>query len=1099
MVGTSSRRIAATTAFLMALGVASVLPALPAAADTTAQIVGDNPANWTPNVLDGQVNAIAEVGNRIIIGGTFTQVDDGIATYNRTSIAAFNKETGDVDTSFNPTLDGTLEAIIPAADGSSVYISGNFNTVNGTTERKVARINVATGALVGGFDTPLLLNEVRDLRLVGDELIIAGGFTEVGTQPRVALASLDADSGDLTSFVDLDFAGTHNGGITLVNKMEVTPSGDRLLAIGNFTSVEAEARDQIVMVDLSGPKATIADWYTPFFESQCAGVFASFMRDLDIDPTGTYAVISTTGAFRGGIEAGVSCDTISRYEINTTGTSLEATWVNYTGGDTSYAVEIGPGVVYVGGHMRWVSNPYDGDYAGPGAIPREGIVALDIINGMPFSWDPGRTRGVGVFDILLTDDGLWAGSDTDRWNNELRMKLALFPHFGGTTVEDHAVGSLPNHVDALGRIVSPGAPDPGILYRVNAGGPAIASADDGPDWEDDSGSTSSYRNSGSSAATSHSIHFIEASVPSDDFDRVPLGVYETERWDGTSGAEMQWNFPVTAGAPIQVRLYLANKCSCTAEPGQRVFDVTLDGATVIDDLDLSFLHGHETATMYAFDIVSDGSVDIEFLHEVENPLVNAIEIVQTNVGGGGSISSADDVQRRFLDPLLGPGATAVTVGTEAWRWARGGFMVDDTVYTGRVDGSMQMRTRVDGVWGTPTRLELYGSNLMPDMADVSGMFFDPSNNRMYYTLDGEGSLYWRWFTPESSLLGATAFEATGAVATMNPNRVEGMFLADGWIYFADAATGNLLRIAFADGVVSGTTGTVDTSADWRSRALVLSTNQTPTAMATAECTYRDCAFNGAASFDPDGSLVAYEWDFGDGTTSEEISPDHTYVDLGPFTATLTVTDNEGLTHTTTVDVEATNAPPNPEFTVSCEDQTCAFDTTASSDPDGTIVSYAWDFGDGTVGNGATPSHTYAAGDTYTVILTVTDNDGDGESAIVDIEVEAALAVHLHDLTPKPYDIEGAKWVSRVIVKVRDSNGDPVEGVAVTAAFGAGKLRTCTTNEFGKCKVKIKTADTRPKMPMEIIEITWVGGYDAAANRDTDGDGNGETTMVWRPF
>ena len=57
------------------------------------------------------------------------------------------------------------------------------------------------------------------------------------------------------------------------------------------------------MLDLSGPTATLANWYTPFFESECAPVFNTFMRDLDIDATGQFAVISTTGAYRGGIEA----------------------------------------------------------------------------------------------------------------------------------------------------------------------------------------------------------------------------------------------------------------------------------------------------------------------------------------------------------------------------------------------------------------------------------------------------------------------------------------------------------------------------------------------------------------------------------------------------------------------------------------------------------------------------------------------------------------------------------------------------------------------------------------------------------------------------
>ena len=111
---------------------------------------------------------------------------------------------------------------------------------------------------------------------------------------------------------------------------------------------------------------------------------------------------------------------------------------------------------------------------------------------------------------------------------------------------------------------------------------------------------------------------------------------------------------------------------------------------------------------------------------------------------------------------------------------------------------------------------------------------------------------------------------------------------------------------------------------------------------------------------------------------------------------------------------------------------------------------------------------------------------------------SALQVHLHDLKPTPYDIDGDKWVARVLIKVRDSNGAGLGDVNVTAVLG-GKTRTCTTNQFGKCKVKIKTVDTRPKLPVEIIDVDWIGGYDSSANRDVDRDGDSERVLIWRPF
>lgn len=86
--------------------------------------------------------------------------------------------------------------------------------------------------------------------------------------------------------------------------------------------------------------------------------------------------------------------------------------------------------------------------------------------------------------------------------------------------------------------------------------------------------------------------------------------------------------------------------------------------------------------------------------------------------------------------------------------------------------------------------------------------------------------------------------------------------------------------------------------------------------------------------------------------------------------------------------EPANTPPTASFTFSCTDLSCSFDGSGSSDSDGSVVSYGWNFGDGTAGSGATVSHTYAAGDTYTVELTVTDDEDATGSASQSVTVSA---------------------------------------------------------------------------------------------------------------
>lgn len=158
-------------------------------------------------------------------------------------------------------------------------------------------------------------------------------------------------------------------------------------------------------------------------------------------------------------------------------------------------------------------------------------------------------------------------------------------------------------------------------------------------------------------------------------------------------------------------------------------------------------------------------------------------------------------------------------------------------------------------------------------------------------------------------------------------------------------------------------------------------NNAPTARFTFTPTDLTVAFDASTSSDSDGTIVSYAWNFGDSSLGSDMTTSHTYSAAGLYSVDLTVTDDDGATHSVTHDVPVSgsppaNIPPTATFTYTANGLTVQF-TDTSQDPDGSVVAWSWNFGDSsptsTVKN---PSHTYSAAGTYTVSLTVMDDDGE---------------------------------------------------------------------------------------------------------------------------
>ncbi|GAB3648413.1 hypothetical protein GCM10028791_12120 [Echinicola sediminis] len=155
------------------------------------------------------------------------------------------------------------------------------------------------------------------------------------------------------------------------------------------------------------------------------------------------------------------------------------------------------------------------------------------------------------------------------------------------------------------------------------------------------------------------------------------------------------------------------------------------------------------------------------------------------------------------------------------------------------------------------------------------------------------------------------------------------------------------------------------------------------------------------------NAVAYSWDFGDGNTSTEENPSHTYEAPGTYTVTLTSTAQGGTAVETSQELTVVG-PPMAAYTFDDEGLTVSF-TNASEN----VLSYSWNFGDGGTSTEEDPSHTYLAAGTYTVVLTATSEDGTVVETSQEVTVEVPVDTSLYSIvviTDDSNDDEQIGWL-----------------------------------------------------------------------------------------
>ena len=330
----------------------------PASADIAQPtVVSENPANYTPSLVEvaGQekpiVDAIAVSGNTVAAGGRFTRLTQGGTTYNRNNLVLLDADDGQVRAqALNP--NGRVWAA--AASGGWIYVGGEFNTIGGITKRSIARINASTGQVDPGF-TSAVRGRVN-------VLVVAKGMLYAGGSFPQKVAALNLETGANTGTFNLAISDQlpelvghrHDPGHGYQPARHPTRR-HRQLPAGRGPGAEPVVRGQ----HLGRPGDAGRRGTTRGSRVACSSTHPrriAYLQGVDFSPDGAHFSVAATGQIpRSGDRFETVCDAIGRFAMSD---DSEPEWINYTGGDSVWAVSDTGAAVYAQGHFQWLDNPF---------------------------------------------------------------------------------------------------------------------------------------------------------------------------------------------------------------------------------------------------------------------------------------------------------------------------------------------------------------------------------------------------------------------------------------------------------------------------------------------------------------------------------------------------------------------------------------------------------------------------------------------------------------------------------------------------------------------------------------------------------------------
>lgn len=885
----------------------------------------------TPQI-DGVVWDQVVVGNTVFVGGQFTTARpdgaaEGVNTVPRSNFLAYDLTTGALRTDIAPAFNARVLSMDASPDGTRLYVSGAFTTVGSATRYRVAAFSLPSMTLVSSW-APTVNSTVEAVAATNSTVYITGPFTSSQKTARSGAAALSAQTAAIQPWAPVLSGGTGRA-------MVISPDESKIVVGGSFTTLNGSNNPGIGMGAVTADTGASLPWKVNATIRN--GGTKSSIYDLSSDADSVYGVgyqHSQGGqAIEGTFRASWSDGTLE--------------WLADCHGDT-YSVEVSGGVVYTAGHAHACDNT-GGFPNNPDAYHRAVAFTTQpsgttVFNQPPAGWTYGNFAGTPATHLLnwfpTFNTGTYTGSTQGPWSVTTAGDYALY---GGefTKVNGRGQQGLARFAtsDKAPNKRGPNLQGDAMAPTVTAFGGGAAKVTFAANADDDNENlTYTVIRNGDTAHpvytnTVASTFWNRPAITFVDSGLTPGATYtyrvRTEDPFGNATSGTTVSFTATAGDAARVTGY---------------------DKTVLADLPSHYWPLNEASGATAADWTGGATQTF-----TGTGLVRGAAGAETD-GSGAAVRLGGNARSTSTTIAKMPN----TFSAEAWfstTSTRGGLLIgasnqnggnrDRALYMGN-DGRLHF-----GVYPGSVR-----------MVDSDAGYNDGAWHHVVVTLGPVGMQMY----VDGSLVDSRT-DTTSAQDYSGYWALGGYSLA-GWPDRPtnDAFTGSIDNVAtYSTQLTAARVAAHTAAAGGAVEPEPEPANVAPVASFTSAVTNLSVAFNATGSHDPDGTIAGYAWSFGDGKTGTGATPTHAYAAAGTYTVGLTVTDDDGATHSTSSSVTAV-APTVPAPQVIAADD---FARTSASTWGSAKTGGAWvtsgSTGGYSVGNGA-GTVSVAKGQTKTAML-----------------------------------------------------------------------------------------------------------------------------------